>query len=476
MSSAAAWGRNEPGTRQLYLAAWRWHFYAGIVVLPFLGLLAATGLVMLLSQPLGAWLNAGLYRVAPPPQAGPLAASRLLDAVRDVHPEARVVAYLPPAAADQSAQVAISAVHPDEAAGHGGHGPEPTLTVYVDPYQGTVLGTLDPAATVYAWTKGLHGTLLLGEAGDVIVEIVAGLALLLLLSGLYLAWPRDGGSWRARLGPGLPRHRDRNGWRDLHAAAGTWLALPLVFFLISGLAWTGVWGGRIVQAWSSIPAAELDAPASEHRHDSLNREPLNEMPWSLEQTPLPLVNASDPTTLSTFGIDQVVERARQLGFGRFRVQLPEDPASPWTLSASTMSGEVQDPRRDRTVHLNHAGEVVADLGFADYPLMGKAMAAGIPLHQGDLGAWNLVANGAFCLGVLLLCSAAVVSWWRRRPAGSRRLVPPPAPRDLAAWKTVLVIMLSASILVPLSAMALITVMVLDVLVVNAAPPLRRLIR
>ena len=35
------------GTHTLYRAAWRWHFYAGLYVIPFLIMLAVTGLTML---------------------------------------------------------------------------------------------------------------------------------------------------------------------------------------------------------------------------------------------------------------------------------------------------------------------------------------------------------------------------------------------------------------------------------------------
>lgn len=474
--------RNELVPRQLYLAAWRWHFYAGIVVVPFLALLAITGLGMLLAKPLAEAWHADRSTVPAQSGAARLPASRLFELVDEVFPGASVVAYLPPADAARSAQVVISQDHGGGSEGHSQYGAEATLTVFVDPYQGRVLGVEDPTATAYAWIKGLHGTLLLGEAGDALVEVVAGFAVMLLLTGVYLAWPRDAERWRERLVPGWPRRAERAGWKNLHAAVGVWLALPLLFFLFSGLAWTGVWGGRIVQAWSSIPAAELDAPAAERHHDSLNREPFNEVPWALEQTPLPRVEAShsshavadDPAGL---GIDQVAGRARSLGFEEFRVLLPTDGASPWTLAASTMSGEVADPRRDRTVHLDPLdGRVLADLGFADYPLLGKAMAAGIPLHQGDLGVWNLAANAAFCCVVLTLCVAGVVSWWRRRPRGTGRLLPPPAPRDLSAGRTVILVMLLVSALVPLSGLVLVAVMIIDALLLSAWLPLRRLIK
>ncbi|MFV1851784.1 MAG: PepSY domain-containing protein, partial [Thalassospira sp.] len=34
-------------SRKFYMAAWRWHFYAGLYVVPFLLMLAVTGLMMM---------------------------------------------------------------------------------------------------------------------------------------------------------------------------------------------------------------------------------------------------------------------------------------------------------------------------------------------------------------------------------------------------------------------------------------------
>ena len=36
-----------PGGNKLYFTVWRWHFYAGLYVIPFLIMLAVTGLIML---------------------------------------------------------------------------------------------------------------------------------------------------------------------------------------------------------------------------------------------------------------------------------------------------------------------------------------------------------------------------------------------------------------------------------------------
>ncbi len=51
--------------RRFYTTAWRWHFYAGLYVAPFLIMLAVTGLLMLWSAVLVGRDGEKIYSVAP---------------------------------------------------------------------------------------------------------------------------------------------------------------------------------------------------------------------------------------------------------------------------------------------------------------------------------------------------------------------------------------------------------------------------
>ena len=459
---------SAPG-RRFYQAVWRWHFYAGLFVVPFLVILALSGLVMALKGPVQAYRYGGLVFVEP--QERTVSAAAQMAAAAAHHPGAELRQFIVPRGPGFSSEITL-APEGHHHAGHGGHD-EPLLSVFVNPHDAEVLGTLDPATTWYAWANTLHGSLFLGEWGDHLIEVAAGLALLLVASGLYLWWARDCG-WRQRLLPRLRLPR-RPGWRSLHASLGFWMAGVLVFFLVSGLTWTGVWGGRLVQAWSSLPAERIDAPPSAVTHAALNRGELEETPWALEQTPLPVSGspAGVPGAGAGVDLDGVIAFARREGFERFRVHLPRGDTGVWTVSASTMAGEVGDPRRERTVHLDrYSGRVLADIRFADYSLMGRAMAAGIPLHQGDLGPWNVVLNVLFCLLVLALAVSGVVMWWLRRPRAGLRLVPPPLPADLRTWKGAVAVMFALSLAFPLAALTLAGVVLLDLLVIARLPGLK----
>ena len=94
---------------------------------------------------------------------------------------------------------------------------------------------------------------------------------------------------------------------------------------------------------------------------------------------------------------------RAIGFdGRFQIAAPAGEEGVWTLSQDSMSYDSTNPTADRTVHVDqYTGRILADVKFADYPFLGKVMAVGIALHEGQLGWWNVVLNALFWVPILL---------------------------------------------------------------------------
>ncbi len=170
-----------PGSNKLYFAAWRWHFYAGLYVIPFLVMLAVTGLIMLsisMSGRDGEWISVV-------PTGDVMAVSTLSQAAVDAVPNGELVQYVAPRAADLAAIFRFDAG--DDA-----------IMLAVNPYTGEVLSEMSRRAGWYDFANDIHRTLLLGVAGDRMIEITASLAIVLIVSGLYLWWPRDGrglGCW-----------------------------------------------------------------------------------------------------------------------------------------------------------------------------------------------------------------------------------------------------------------------------------------
>ena len=155
--AASAPARAHP----FYFAAWRWHFYAGLYVIPFLMMLAVTGLIMLWTSALtgrdGEW-------IAVTPQATALPVSAQAQAALAAVPDSTLQGYIAPRAADLAAIVRL---------GLG----EDSVMVAVDPYTAQVLAQFPRRQGLYDIADTIHGTLYLDTLGDRLIEIAAALAL-----------------------------------------------------------------------------------------------------------------------------------------------------------------------------------------------------------------------------------------------------------------------------------------------------------
>jgi len=438
-----------------YRTVWRWHFYAGLYVIPFLIMLSVTGILMMLYKPL---IEPALYGelVKVEAQQRPyLSWEQQRSSVAELYPEAVIRQLRMPDSLEESTRFTVKTT---EGA---------NLQVLVNPYSGEVLGHIRKDDTLYALADNIHGTLLMGKTGDALIELSAGFMLVLIFTGIYLWWPRTG-SKLSMLLPDLSK-KGRSLWKELHASVGFWLSFILLLFVLSGLSWTGIWGAQIVQPWNSFPAGVFGgAPVSDQTHASLNPGVIEEVPWNLEQTPLPMSGsmAGKPgiPAGTPVNIDSAVRYAEDNGMTDFRVNLPQDETGVYTIIAATMSGDVIDPRNDRAMHLDqYSGNKLADVDFDQYSLMAKAMAIGIPLHMGLWGQLNLIANVIICALLIFVCISGAVLWWKRRPAQSgisapRRALP------VISWKVAAALWLAAAIFVPLLGAAVLVITLFDLLI------------
>jgi len=450
-----------------YLTVWRWHFYFGLLVVPFLTLLAVTGLGMLLFANITGKEGERLH-VTPQAQVQPLSAQA--EAARQFVNEksASVVQYIAPRADDM---VAVFRVNNDDKA----------TMVAVDPYTAKVVNSMPRSKGWYHTMDEIHGDMMLGTAGDSLLDTAASLTILMMITGIYLWWAKQG-----RLKPMLvPKAgKGRSWWRDLHGAFGTWVSLILLLFCLSGIAWAGIWGGKMVQSWSQFPAGkwgvEPNPVSTLPTHgDVLNDGKTKEAPWILELTPMPVsgttkgengISPSEPMTLET--VDRF---AREIGFkGRYQLNLPKGETGVWTLSQDSMSYDMVSPTADRTVHIDrYSGKILADIRYDDYNFLGKFMAVSIALHMGTLGWWSVLANVVFCLAVIFICVSGCVMWWKRRPSEARGLVPPAQKIKLPVWWAMAVPLLVVAVLFPTAIIAIAVIWLLDTALLSRIPALSR---
>ncbi|STO58139.1 PepSY-associated TM helix domain-containing protein [Grimontia hollisae] len=456
-----------------YFTAWRWHFYAGLFVIPFMAMLSFTGVIMLFDDEIESVRYGELLTVTA--QNETRLPSAQLAAVNAAFPDAIVTQFMPAGSPETVNRFSVRL--PDNE----------TRFVLVNPYTAEVVGSIDRSDSWYALANDIHGTLLLGDMGDRLIETAASFTILLLVSGLYLWWPKDAAS-RACFLKIRTDSGSRIFMRDLHTNLGGILSVVLLFFVISGLAWTGIWGGKIVQPWGSFPPERSkQLPESVITHQALNHDAEEEMPWNLEQTPVPVshhgshnvenTSADKRSLAAAISIDDVVSKARDVGFTQYRLRFPTSDTGVYTLSANTMSGDITDPTKDRTLHIDqYSGEVLADITFSDYNWMAKAMAAGIALHQGDISVINKVFNLFVCLVFLVISITGAIMWWKRRPQGSKRLGAPSAQRDSGLWLSGIVTLAAICLFLPLAGISVIAILCIDWLILRKLPIVRQAIR
>ncbi|MFG0629883.1 PepSY-associated TM helix domain-containing protein [Pseudomonas sp. xss_2] len=439
-----------------YNLAWRWHFYAGLFVAPFMILLAITGIIYLFKPQ----LDPLMYRELMVVEAGHHRqdADTLLSQVHQAYPQGHVAQYLPPLNAERSAQFVV----------HDG-GRE--LNVFVDPYSAKVLGEQDAKQNLQAVARALHGELMVGTVGDRLVELAAGWGIVLVVSGLYLWWPRGRNS-AGVLWPRLSA-RGRVLWRDLHAVSGFWGSALLLLMLLSGMTWTGLWGKQYADLWNRFPAAMWnDVPTSDQQARVLNQAHRQTVPWAMENTPMPQSGAhaehaghhmmSSAPAAPQVSLQQVEDIAthRQVEPG-YSITLPTTADGVFTLAVFA-----DDPRNDATLHVDqYTGKVLADVRWQDYSPVARATELGVMLHEGKMfGALNQIIILLVCLMILLGSVSGLVMWWKRRPTGG--LGVPPLRHDLPRWKTATVVMLVLGVAFPLVGVSMLMMWVVDSLVVR----------
>ncbi|WP_367319186.1 PepSY-associated TM helix domain-containing protein [Streptomyces sp. HUAS ZL42] len=383
----------------------RMHFYAGVLVAPFLLVAAVTG-----------FLYAGSFQaeklvysqeMTVPVGDSKLPISEQVAAARKAHPEGTVSAVRPSPEADASTRVMLSGVE--------GVGPDHTLAVFVDPYTGKVRGALEQygstgALPLRTWISELHRNLHLGETGRLYSELAASWLWVIAGGGLVLWFSRR----RA-----LRKVRGTSGRRrtlGLHGSVGVWAAAGFFFLSATGLTWSTYAGANIDELRTYLRQATPSISATvggEHAgHDS----------------------AAGPGGDAEHGVglDKVLAAARAEGLSDpVEIVPPADAESAYVVKQVQRSW----PEKQDSVAIDPAtGEVTDELRFADYPILAKLTRWGIDLHTGVLfGLVNQIALMLLALSLILLIVWGYRMWWQRgrgsafgRPIrrGAWRQVPP----------------------------------------------------
>lgn len=419
----------------LYRTIWRWHFYAGLFVLPFILALSVTGSIYLFKPQIDRWEERAFRDLG---ATGAVSADRQVAAALAAHPGARFNHYRLPEHAGDAAMVQISLADGQ------------SREVYVSP-QGSVLGMLDPQSRISATVATIHGSLLLGQWGDWLVELAASWTIVLILSGLYLWWPRP---FRAAgaLWPRLSL-RGRPLLKDIHRVTGFWIAGLVLVMLASGLPWAGVWGSAFT--WARTELGLIDGPQN-WKTGAQTAHGAHDHAAMMMAAPAKVPPASLP--LAAF-----VERAQAESMAYPVLVLPPHAPQrfgPPTGDDWTVKSETQNRPLTRQVTYDPAtGAETSRSGFADKHVIDRVVNTGIAWHEGQLfGLANQLLGVATALALIAISLLGVMMWLKRRPKGEFG-APPPVSGSKPGWVIGAIMVLG--LLLPLFGASVIAIFAFD---------------
>lgn len=409
----------------------RLHFYAGVLVAPFIFVAALSGALYAVSPQLEAWVH---HDELTTDSRGPaLSVDEQVTAARSVEPDLPLLAVRPATEPGETTRVLFD---------DGRTAEFRRLAVFVDPVDGTVQGELTSyggsgALPVRTWIDELHRNLLLGEPGRLYSELAASWLGVVALAGLALWWTgrrRTASRWR-------PDRSTRGRRRTLswHGALGTWLVLGMLMLSVTGLTWSTYAGARVSELrtaldWNS-PTVVSDLADAGDLGDMGDMGDMGEHSDHAEHGGDAAEDESGDESGSLGDAPGIgYQRAEDIARGE-GLTGPVEVTGPTSRGTTYVVQELDTswPTRADVVSVDQAGRVVDVVRFADWPFVAKLASWGIDLHMGTLfGLANQLALLGLALGIMAMTVLGYRMWWQRRPTRGTRRTGRPAKRG--TWR------------------------------------------
>lgn len=403
-------GRSAPRHGQagwLGLLLRRLHFYAGLLVGPFILVSAVTGALYVMSPQLEQVLYDHQLHVPESPSSLPLA-EQVEIAEGHVAGAAPVSAIRPAPGPGDTTRVLFA---------QEGLEASESRAIFVDPGTGEIRGDLTIYGTsgslpLRSWIDNLHRSLHLGDAGRLYSELSASWLWIVASAGLVLWVMRRR---RARVARSAARSRRSSTYRrllSLHTTLGLCVVLGAVFLSATGITWSQHAGANVTALRANLG---WGTPAVSTTVDPTNRSSSDEH-----------AEHHGGTTVSAGGadlahVDHVLEVGQGVNIDSDRVEIlpPGEPGEAWVVQEIHRSYPTQvdsvaiDPESMR---------VVDQVDFSEYPVMAKLARWGVDLHMGVLfGLANQIVLSMVALGIAAMVVLGYAMWWKRRPARAQGL-------------------------------------------------------
>ena len=393
---------------RLYKRIWRWHFFAALLVVPFVLWQAITGTIYVWHEQIARSTHGSLMQVAP--QLARASYQAQLQAAIAARPELKLEHIEVAAAANASTLFMFEAANGL---------PTPT---FVNPYSAHVIASVSPSAWIPGWSRALHGGWPIDPVGSWMLELGASWAVVMILTGLYLWWPRAASGMAGVFYPRL-KAGSRVFWRDVHSVIGMYFSIIVLVFLITALPWTDVWGNQILKPIQR--ALGQNAPAALGFGGGAHSE------------------HAAAAGVSLLSLDQIIDSARSAGIAsNLEIRLKPNGAPTAVRTRYARATAEQYLQIDA-----YSGDIVARASWADFPILAKVISTGVDLHEGTFfGVLNQWFNTLVAAVLVWLSISGFVGWYQRRPGAGLS-----APRKInVRWpKAIFVSAIAVCVALPL---------------------------
>ncbi|MEM8886063.1 MAG: PepSY domain-containing protein [Planctomycetota bacterium] len=429
-ASARASARRARQGLPLYGLLWRWHFWTGILVVPFLLILAVTGGIYVFKDELDPFVHPGRFFVDVPPGAARVPASAALTAAIEATPgfEANQIIVFD----DPARTYHVLLVEEHEHVPGESHPVVERRFAAVDPYSGAVVDQWNFREEFFYIVKMLHRRLLAGTPGRILVELATCWTIVLLFTGLYLWWPRG----RPNRSVWLPKIRGTKAHaalRNVHAVIGAY-SVPLAFILsFTGLFFAKVWSTAYLGI--GLATGHLD-------------------PAMLEMTPSTVIENATPVS-----VDRAIEAITPLRSNdhSLEISLPDGPEGSYRIqevdfeNLSKISGYDVD---------QYSGEVLGLKRWDDLPAMFRGRILALSIHLGQIyGMWTKVLAFVSMILIIAVAVLGVWMWLHRRPAGKTGF--PRGSLRKPVGRGVKLLMIVGGVLMPVAGISMLLILLGD---------------
>ena len=423
---------------------WRWHFYAGLFCIPFIIWLSITGSIYLFKPQIDSYLDKPYSRLD---IHNPKTPSNQVDAVLKAIPEASFDAYQLPESNTQATQILINIK-------------DSKLRVYVHPDSLKILKIQDEDKRFTNLISNLHGELLLGDKGSILVELAASWTVVMLITGLFLWWPKDSKSLAGVLYPRVNR-KGRIFWKDLHSVIAFWVSFFALFLILSGLPWAKSWGS-VLKELREFNLHTTTQPDWKIGHEDQLKDKLAHHNHSNS------VDANSEHKLSYELLDVIV---KDIHYKNNETPILISPPDNQTKNWIVKSVSQNRPHRFKMEMDAQTGRMLSREEFNQSPLVDRIVGIGVAAHEGQLFGWPNVALGLFtATGLLIATVSAITMWLARRHKGT--IGAPVAMKSNNASISIILSIIVLSLVLPLLGISLILITILEKTFLSRVPKIK----